>query len=117
MIDFLAPLIIGIIMIVIGISNMKGNISSLHSYHRKRVKEEDKAIFGKKVGIGTIVCGSGIFANAVFATDKAYYLEGDAENSLYIYIPEEKKSDAARISPVPAAALPKFYWRSASLWG
>lgn len=29
------------------------------------------------------------FANAVFATDKAYYLEGDAENSLYIYIPEE----------------------------
>ncbi len=30
------------------------------------------------------------FANAVFATDKAYYLEGDAENFLYIYVPEEK---------------------------
>jgi len=30
------------------------------------------------------------FANAVFSTDKAYYLEGDAENFLYIYVPEEK---------------------------
>ncbi len=30
------------------------------------------------------------FANAKFATDKAYYLEGDAESFLYIYIPEEK---------------------------
>ena len=29
------------------------------------------------------------FANAVFATDKAYYLEGDAENYLYIYVPKE----------------------------
>ncbi len=30
------------------------------------------------------------FINATFATDKAYYLEGEAENILYIYIPEEK---------------------------
>ncbi len=30
------------------------------------------------------------FIHATFATDEAYYLEGETENSLYIYIPEEK---------------------------
>ena len=30
------------------------------------------------------------FANAAFSTDKAYYLEGEAENYLYIYVPKER---------------------------
>ena len=34
--------LVGVICIVLGISNMKGNISSLHSYHRNRVSEEDR---------------------------------------------------------------------------
>lgn len=55
--SYIATIIFGIIFIVIGILNMKGNISSLHSYHRKRVKEEDKIPFGRKVGIGTIIIG------------------------------------------------------------
>ena len=53
-------LIIGIVLIVIGISNTRGNISSLHSYHRNRVSEEDKIPFGRLVGLGTIVIGIGI---------------------------------------------------------
>ena len=53
-------LIIGIVLIVIGISNTRGNISSLHSYHRNRVAEEDKIPFGRLVGLGTIVIGIGI---------------------------------------------------------
>ncbi len=48
--------------IVIGISNMRGNISSLHSYHTARVSEEDKIPFGKKVGLGTIIIGVGLMA-------------------------------------------------------
>ena len=54
--------LIGIVCIVIGISNRKGNISSLHSYHRSRVSEEDRIPFGKKVGLGTILIGCGIIA-------------------------------------------------------
>ncbi|MBQ1955737.1 MAG: hypothetical protein II350_08380 [Clostridia bacterium] len=49
--------IIGIVCIVIGISNRKGNISLLHSYHRKRVPEEDRIPFGKLVGLGMIIIG------------------------------------------------------------
>ncbi len=49
--------IIGIVLIVIGYFNSKGNINSLHWYHRQRVTEEDRIPFGKKVGLGTIIIG------------------------------------------------------------
>ena len=54
---FIVSALVGIVCIVLGISNMKGNISSLHSYHRNRVSEEDRIPFGKKVGLGTIIIG------------------------------------------------------------
>lgn len=64
MLALLAPAIIGVICIFIGISNAKGNISSLHSYHRKRVSEEDVLPFGKKVGLGMIIIGISIIINS-----------------------------------------------------
>ena len=45
---------IGIILLIIGILNTKGNISTIHRYHRHRVSEEDVLPFGKLVGAGTI---------------------------------------------------------------
>ena len=57
---FAVSFVVGIICIVIGISNMKGNISSLHSYHRNRVKEEDILPFGRLVGMGTIIVGAAV---------------------------------------------------------
>lgn len=58
-------LLVGIVCIVIGISNMRGNISSLHSYHRNRVSEEDRIPMGKKVGSGMITVGIAIIVYAV----------------------------------------------------
>ena len=55
--SYIVTIVLAIILIVIGILNMKGNISSLHSYHRKRVTEEDRIPFGRKVGVGTIIIG------------------------------------------------------------
>lgn len=49
--------LVGVVCIIIGISNRKGNISLLHSYHRKRVSEEDRLPFGKMVGLGMIIIG------------------------------------------------------------
>lgn len=57
---FIVSLSVGVLCIVIGISNMCGNISTVHSYHRNRVSDEDKRAFGKGVGLGTVVCGGGI---------------------------------------------------------
>ena len=63
----IAPAIIGLICIVIGIFNRKGNISMLHSYHRKRVSEENRLPFGKMVGTGTIIIGASVIAMSIFS--------------------------------------------------
>ncbi len=46
-----------LIIIIIGVINMTGNISSLHWYHRQRVSEEDKLPYGRLVGLGTVIIG------------------------------------------------------------
>ena len=51
---------LGIVLILIGLSNRKGKINSLHSYHRKRVSEQNRLPFGKLVGTGTMMIGTGL---------------------------------------------------------
>ena len=63
---FIGAIAVGAICIVLGIRNMRGNISSLHSYHRHRVAEENRIPFGKKVGLGTIICGVSLMAFGAF---------------------------------------------------
>lgn len=65
MIAYIISIVVGIVCIAIGISNMRGNISSLHSYHRNRVAEEDIKPLGKKVGLGTIIIGTSIIVCSV----------------------------------------------------
>ena len=60
--SYVGAIVVGAICIVLGILNMRGNISSLHSYHRHRVSEEDRITFGKKIGLGTVICGASILA-------------------------------------------------------
>ena len=57
--------VIGIVFIFIGISNLRGNIKMLHSYHRDRVKEEDKKPLGKILGVGMIIIAVAIMINGV----------------------------------------------------
>jgi len=64
--EFIIQIIIGLVLIIIGMFNIKGNISLLHSYHKKRVKKEDVIPFGKKVGIGSVVIGITIILAGVF---------------------------------------------------
>ena len=64
---FILTIVVGIVLIVIGITNTKGNISSLHSYHRNRVQPEDVLPFGKQVGLGTIICGIAVIIMGGFS--------------------------------------------------
>ena len=73
--------LVGVVCIVLGISNMRGNISSLHSYHRSRVSEEDRIPFGKQVGLGTIIVGIGIIAFSVLSSVTLY-----TENDIFILV-------------------------------
>ena len=81
MVGNLVAFLVGIICIVLGISNMKGNISSLHSYHRHRVSEENRIPFGRQVGLGTIIIGIGIIVFSVLSSVTMY-----TENNVYIWI-------------------------------
>ena len=46
--------------------NYLGNISSLHYYHRYRVKEADRLSFGKLVGVGNIIIGATVIILGAF---------------------------------------------------
>lgn len=55
--DHLLLLILGIFLSTLGTVNIKGNISTIHSYNRRKVKEKDVPKYGKAVGTGTLVIG------------------------------------------------------------
>ena len=81
MLSFIVTLIVGIICVVLGASNMRGNISTIHSYHRQRVKEEDIIPFGKGVGLGTIIIGIAIIVFSVLSTVTLY-----TDNKIFILV-------------------------------
>ena len=73
--------LVGVVCIFLGISNMRGNISSLHSYHRSRVSEEDRIPFGKQVGLGTIIVGIGIIVYSLLLSVTLY-----TENDIFTLV-------------------------------
>ena len=81
MINNIVTFLVGVICIALGLSHMKGNISLLHSYHKKRVSEENRKPFGKQVGLGILIIGIGIIVLSVLSTITFY-----TENNLFLSI-------------------------------
>ena len=81
MAENIVPFLVGVVFIILGISNMRGNISSLHSYHRHRVSEEDRIPFGKQVGLGIIIVGISIIIFSVLSSVTLY-----TENDIFILV-------------------------------
>ena len=77
----IGPAILGIIICILGVSNRKGNISSIHWYHRKRITEETRLPFGKMIGLGTIICGAALIAFGIFS-----FVTVITENDLFTII-------------------------------
>lgn len=50
-------LVLGLFITVTGIINMTGNISTVHSYNRRKVTEKDVPKYGKAIGLGTLIIG------------------------------------------------------------
>lgn len=53
-------LIMGLFIVALGCVNIKGNISTIHSYNRRKVREEDIPKYGKAVGTGTVIIGASL---------------------------------------------------------
>ena len=64
--ESIALAVAGIVFIVIGVLNRKGIVSMIHSYHRKRVSEEDKLAFAKLVGVGMLIIGFSLIIASAF---------------------------------------------------
>ena len=75
------PILVGVLLIVLGIINMTGNISSLHSYHRARVTEENRKPFGKMVGLGNLLVGVGVVAFGIMML-----LAEKLSNDVFVFI-------------------------------
>ena len=71
-------LVVGIIITLIGISNIRGNLSAIHAYHTKNITEEDKPKFGKVVGAGHIIIGISLIINGI-----SYFLESSKHFNIY----------------------------------
>ncbi|MBQ3255902.1 MAG: hypothetical protein IJA67_00600 [Oscillospiraceae bacterium] len=56
--DNIAMLILGVFISALGIVNIMGNISTIHTYNRRKVREEDVPKYGKAVGTGTLIIGT-----------------------------------------------------------
>lgn len=59
-------LILGVMIVIIGAVNMTGNISTIHWYNRRKVKDEDVPKYGKAVGIGTLIIGAALVVDYIF---------------------------------------------------
>ncbi len=62
---YLPLLFLEIIVIILGSINMKGNISTIHWYNRRKVSEEDAPKYGKLMGSGTIIIGISMISTAI----------------------------------------------------
>lgn len=69
------PAAVGILLMVLGyLIAFRQKIGLVHSYHYKRVAEEDKPAFCKGEGIGNIISGVGAFAMGLTNVPGAHWI-------------------------------------------
>ena len=62
--EYLGLLVMGILLSTLGIVNIRGNISTIHAWNRKRVKEADIPRYGRAIGAAFIASYLVTFWNA-----------------------------------------------------
>ena len=99
MLPFITVAGLGLLVSILGIINMTGNISSLHSYHRHRVAEEDRKPFGRLVGLGTLMIGVAMIVFGVF-----FMIFENTQKDIYVLI-----GTALLIAGIIAGMIISFY--------
>lgn len=74
----IAPIILSLILIITGIINIDGNISTIHWYNRRKVSKADAPKYGRLMGYGTITTGIAVLLSAIaeifFKTDTIWLI-------------------------------------------
>lgn len=75
---YLSLLFLGVILMIGGIFNWRGDISAVHWYNRLRVSEADTPKYAKTMGLGTMIAGGSTMLSAVllmiFHAEPLFYL-------------------------------------------
>lgn len=76
--DTVILLVFGIIFIILGAFNIKGNISSIKWYNRQKVSKEDTKKYGPIMGTGMLIMGISFIPTAIllriFENENLWYL-------------------------------------------
>lgn len=76
--EYIFMLLAGAVLIVLAVQNFKGNISTIHSYNRRKVSKADAPRYGRAMGLGTLIMGGSIAVTAVlrmiFDCEAVFYL-------------------------------------------
>lgn len=77
--EYLPVFFLGAIVIALGVFNLRGNIGSIHWYHRRKVTKKDQKPYCRLMGVGTVIIGAGTACYGVlkpiFQGDWVDYLE------------------------------------------
>ena len=65
MVKWIAFLLLGVLLSILGITNIRGNISSIHWYNRRKVAACDVPKYGKCMGAGTLMFGGSLIVSAL----------------------------------------------------
>ncbi|MBD5560615.1 MAG: hypothetical protein HDQ87_09745 [Clostridia bacterium] len=63
--QYLMLLTLGAVLCVLGIGNLRGDMSSVHTYLRFMVRPENLAGYSRRMGTGTLICGLSVLGVAV----------------------------------------------------
>ena len=65
MLKSIVLIICGVLLIIVGIFNVMGDISSVHSYNRRKVQEKGRKKYGLFIGLGTIAIGASLIITSI----------------------------------------------------
>ena len=65
--EYIAMLVVGVLLLPLGIMNIKGNISTIHWYNRTRITEETRPKYGRLMGLGTVIISIGLIISAIIS--------------------------------------------------
>lgn len=78
LIEYLLLLFLGLSMCVLGVLNIRGDVSSVHWYNRWRVSTTDLPAYGRIIGKGTLLIGLSVSCAAggqmMYASDLWWYV-------------------------------------------
>jgi len=75
---FVALLVLGVIILFSSFGNLRGNMSTIQPYMRRRVSAADAPKYAKTMGLGTLIIGTSIIITALlqllFDSEALFYI-------------------------------------------